>query len=279
MHVRICSISIVIITLFNSPPAAASQAEEEEDGSLFSITDFTLRVGFYDISSNTKIRLNALDGMIGTGIDLEDDLNLDERKSTSYLAFSWRMAGRHSLQVEQFTLNRDGSQTLTGEIKFGDEVFEFGAVVDSFFNTKVTRVGYAYLLRDTKDFALALSAGLHVTAISTGITEINNQNFNRGGTFASVTAPLPVVGVTGSWKFNEKLFLYGRAQIFRLSMSDFSGRLDHASLKLEYDAFKHVGMGVGYDLFGLNLDIDRGRWKGNIEFLFRGPIVYLTGRF
>jgi hypothetical protein len=279
MHVRICSISIVIITLFSSLPAAAAQAEEEEDGSLFSITDFTFRVGFYDISSNTKIRLNALGGRIGTSIDLEDDLNLDEKKSTSYLAFSWRMAGRHSLQVEQFTLNRDGNQTLTGEIEFGDEVFEFGAVVDSFFNTKVTRVSYAYLLRDTEKFALALSAGLHITALATGVAEISSQIRKRGGTLASVTAPLPVVGITGSWKFGDKLFLYGRAQVFRLSTSDFSGRLDHASVKLEYNAFEHVGMGIGYDLFGLNLDIDRGLWDGNVKFTFRGPIVYLTGRF
>jgi hypothetical protein len=279
MHVRFCSISIVIITLFGSPPAAAAQVEEADDGSLFSITDFTFRAGFYDISSNTRMRLNGPGGRISASIDLEDDLNLDERKSTSFLAFSWRMAGRHYLEVEQFSLNRAGTQTLSGQIEFGDRIFEFGTIVDSFFNTRVTRVSYAYLLRDTKKTKLALSVGLHVTDLATGISQIGNQTLGQSGAFAAVTVPLPVVGISGGWKFNEKLSLYGRAQIFQFSISDFAGRLNHAAVRLEYNAFKHVGMGVGYDLFDLSLDIDRNTWRGNVAFRFRGPIVFLTGRF
>ena len=78
---------------------------------------------------------------------------------------------------------------------------------------------------------------------------------------------------------NEKWFMYGRVQIFRLTYGDFSGSLDHASAKLEYGAFEHVGIGVGYDLFDLGLDVDRDRWNGDVSFRFSGPILYLKGKF
>ena len=282
MHIRIFPIMIVFAALIAGPLAAAPQDEEAkdvEDSSRFSLSDFNFRVGFYKITATTEIRLDALGGLIGTSIDLEDDLDLPEDKSASYLSFSWRMSGRHFLEMEQFTFKRSGAATLTGEIEFGDNVFEFGALVNSYFDTRVTRISYAYVIHDSNKFALGLSAGLHITKLNTGIRDIASPFSNQDVAFAAVTAPLPVIGMTAGWRISEKLFMYGRVQIFRLSIDDYAGKLDHASVKLEYDAFKHVGVGVGYDLFDLNLDIDRRLWNGNINFRFHGPILYLKGYF
>ena len=256
-----------------------ASVEESEEGTRFSLKDFSFRAGFYNISSNTRIRLDALGGVLGTTIDLENDLDLDENKSTYYLSFSWRMSGRHFLEFEYFNLDRRGATTLTGEIEFGDHIFDFGAEVKSFFDTDVTRVSYAYLLKDSEKFAFALSAGLHITDLNTGISEINSQFAEDNIAVAAVTAPLPVLGVTAAWKFSDKWLMYGRIQIFRLTFDDFSGRLDHASLKLEYDAFEHVGFGLGYDLFAMGVDVDRKLWNGDVTFSFKGPILYLKGHF
>lgn len=46
-------------------------------------------------SSNTVVRLDSNDGNIGTTFSFENDLNLDDTKSTFYGAFTWRMSGRH----------------------------------------------------------------------------------------------------------------------------------------------------------------------------------------
>ena len=253
--------------------------DENKEGKKFSLSDFTFRLGMYDISSNTKIRLDGSGGILGTTISLEDDLNLDDQKSTFYGSFSWRMSGRHFLELEQFRLSRSGLQTLSAELEFGENVFEAGATVDSYFDTKVTRFSYAYLIHDSKRFAVALSAGLHLTDLSTGITELSTQFAIENVELADVTAPLPVLGVSGAWKISEKWFMYGRAQIFRLEISEYKGGLDHASVKLEYSAFKHLGIGIGFDLFDLKLDIEKPAWNGTVDFEFRGPILYLKGNF
>jgi hypothetical protein len=259
--------------------ATSQQVEESKEGKRFSLGYFSFRAGFYYISANTRIRLDALGGLVGTTIDLEDDLDLDEDKSTYYLSFAWRMTGRHFLEFEYFNLNRNGAATLTAEIEFGDEIFNVGAEVKSFFDTDVTRVSYAFLLKDTDNYAFAISAGLHITDLNTGITEINSQFAEDTVAVAAVTAPLPVIGVTGAWRINEKWLMYGRLQIFRLTFDDFSGRLDHASAKLEYSMFEHVGIGVGYDLFAMGVDVDRKLWNGDVTFSFKGPILYLKGQF
>jgi hypothetical protein len=282
MHLRIFPTMTIFATLIAGPLVAAPQEEEAkdvEDSSRFSLSDFSFRVGFYRITATTEIRLDGRGGRIGTSIDLEDDLDLQEEKSASYLSFAWRMSGRHFLEMEQFTFKRSGSTTLSGEFEFGDTVFEFGALVDSYFDTRVTRISYAYVVHDSDKFVLGLSAGLHITKLNTGIRDVVRPFSDEDVAFAAVTAPLPVIGMTAGWRINEQWFMYGRVQIFRLSIDDYAGQLDHASVKLEYDAFKHVGIGVGYDLFDLGLDIDKRLWNGNINFRFHGPILYLKGYF
>jgi len=268
-----------LIALAAASPVDLRAEDADTDGRKFGLSDFTFRVGAYNISSNTVARIDGNNGDIGTVLSFENDLNLDDRKSTFYGAFSWRMAGRHYLEVEHFTLARSGLQTLSAETEFGDKVFEIGATVDSFFDTSVTRVSYAYLVHDSSKYAVALSAGLHITDLTMGLNELSTQLSIEDVEVAAVTAPLPVIGVAAGWRISEKLMLFGRAQIFRLEISDYKGRLDHFSAKLEYNAFKHLGFGAGFDIFDLKLDIDKPRWNGTVDFEFRGPIVYLNGRF
>jgi hypothetical protein len=260
-------------------PVELRAEDAETEGRKFNFRDIVFRVGWYSISSNTVVRLDGNNGNLGTTLSLENDLNLDDEKSTFYGAIGWRLSGRHYMEVEHFRLARSGLQTLTAEIKFGDDVFEIGAKVDSYFDTRVTRVSYAYLVHDSRKYAVALSAGLHLTDLSMGITELSTQFAVENVEIAEVTVPLPVIGVTGAWRINDKWFLFGRAQVFRLEIADYKGHLDHFSAKLEYSAFKHFGIGVGFDVFDLKLDVNKRLWNGTVDFEFRGPIVYLSGTF
>lgn len=88
---------------------AAADIKRMEEGTRFSLLDFSFRAGVYDISAHTRIRLDALGGLVGTTIDFEDDLSLEDQKATFYLSFAWRMSGRHFLEVEYFDLDRRGA--------------------------------------------------------------------------------------------------------------------------------------------------------------------------
>jgi len=282
---RFFTLVVFIIVLIAGPTTSAAQdagsdnTSEAKEGSMFSPANFDLRLGSYYIASTTEIRVDALDGLIGTSIDLEDDLNLDDRKAAPYFALSWRMSGNHFLELEQFNLTRSGDQTLIADINFGDQAFLIGAMVNSYFDTKVTRVSYAYKIYDTERSTVAVSAGIHRTKLTTGIEEVSLQPLEDRPATAEVTAPLPVIGAAGVWKFNEQWSVAGRAQIFRLTIAEYSGRLDHISVHLDYDPFKYVGFGVGYDLFSINLDVEKKQWQGSVRYRFNGPMLYLKGHF
>jgi hypothetical protein len=264
-----------------SPGAYADDEEEEfEDDPVYTDKRFALRAGVYDITASTRLRLDSSNGEFGTQIDLESDLNLEDNKSSSYFEVTWRFKERHALEFETFGLDRAGLETLTGEIKFGDEVYEVGAVVNSYFNTDVTRISYAYIFNSSDTFSFAASAGIHVTSIRTGISEISPAIQSvENVEVADVTAPLPVIGISAGWGITDRLSVFGRAQMFRLEFDDYRGQLDHATLKMEYEFSEHFGAGIGYDLFDITVSADKPHFDGSVRFRFHGPILFLTGTF
>ena len=273
---------LTILSIFLCSPGAYADDEEEEfeDDPVYTDKRFALRAGVYDISANTRIRMDSANGEFGTQIDLESDLNLEDNKSSTYVEFTWRFKDRHVLEFERFGLDRAGQETLTAEIKFGDEAYEVGAIVTSYFNTDVTRISYAYIFTSSDRFSFAASAGIHVTDISTGITEIAPEAQSLDNIeVADVTAPLPVIGISAGWGITDRLSVFGRAQIFRLEFGDYRGELDHASLKMEYELSEYFGVGFGYDLFDIKLSVDKPYYDGAIRFRFHGPILFLTGTF
>jgi hypothetical protein len=235
---------------------------------------FVVRGGAYFASADTQVRLDATDGSVGTDIDFEDDLDLDDDETLLLLGFDWRFAQRHRLELEYFELNRGGFQTLQGTIDFGDETFPFETEVASFFNTDILRAGYTYsiIMDETKE--LALGIGFHITDLAMGIRDEEDSS-----EFSDVTAPLPVIGVEGAWGFAPKWSIYGRLQVFRLEVGGYEGSIDHLAVRLEHQTFRYIGFGLGYDFFELDVDIDDSEWRGFANYQFQGPTLYVRASF
>lgn len=235
---------------------------------------FNFRLGAYFASADTEVRLDATDGSIGTVVDFEDDLDLDDDEVMALIGFDWRFAQMHRLELEYFELDRGGFQTLSGNIEYGDTLFPFESEVSSFFNTDIFRVGYSYSFFQDQTRELAVGVGFHITDLAAGISDEEDSS-----EFSDVTAPLPVLGIEGGWAFAPKWVLYGRLQIFRLEVGDFDGSIDHLAIRLEHQTFRHVGFGLGYDYFELDVDIDDSDWRGFANYQFDGPTVYVKATF
>ena len=268
---------LLIFSVVFCPPALA----EGNDISLRGFERAEFRAGLYQISARTRVRVDGNGGNIGTTLNFEDDLNIPRDDSTGFFGARLRVKSRHFFEYEHFGLSRAGAQTLTGEIEFDDTVFPVGADVRSFFDIKVNRLGYTYALAVTPTFGIGLSGGIHVTEIDTGITEVTiDTPFALENTeIAKVTAPLPVIGVTGAWRISENWRVKGRLQLFRLQFDGIAGQLDHVSLTMENTTFKNVGFGLGWDLFALDVSMKEQYWNGKVDFRFSGPMIFLMGYF
>ena len=60
-------------------------------------------------------------------------------------------------------------------------------------------------------------------------------------------------------------------------VGDYDGVLINVALGLNYKAFEHVGFGLSYNYFELDVNIDKSNWQGNIETIYEG--IYVNASF
>jgi hypothetical protein len=265
--------------------AATNVAVADISGELDTGTELRplyVRAGTYLLDSSTQARVDGRGGNIGTRLDFEDDLNLDKRKSTLLAGVRWRFHDRHFLEIEHFDLKRSGQARIDTEIRIGDAVFPVGTDVTSSFTTEVTRLSYSYRIVKRPEWGLAVSAGIHVTRLR---ALIDTVAFDNGGTLlpareiASVTAPLPVFGISGARRLGEKWMLAARGQWFFLEVDDVGGNITHAAAVLEHHTFRNVGFGFGYDWFDIDVDTTDDFWRGRADIRFKGPMIFIQASF
>ena len=259
--------------------AACSSSAEEPTASR---KPFSLRLGTYYLDSSTEARVDGRGGNIGTRLDFEDDLGIEDRKNTFLAHLSWWIRGCHMVDVSYFKLSRSGETRAENEFRFGEVVVPVGANVNSSFTTEVTRISYSYRFLERKTWEAAFSAGLHVTRLA---ARLNTLQFDNVGTpitdreIASVTAPLPVLGVSVGKYFSEKWTAGFRTQWFFLEVDEYDGAIGHASAMLTYQAFDQVGLGFGYDWFDVDVRTEDRFWTGAVDVRFNGPLIFLQAEF
>ena len=152
---------------------------------------FTIAFGAFEPSVYTRVRIDSADGRIGTEINLEDDLALQDRKTLPIIIFRWNIKQRMGLEVSYFALNRDGTVVLQKDIEFDGTLYPIGTTVDSTFDTAVFRVGYTHDVVQKEKTTLSLVGGIHFTDFKTSINDtLLGVNDEQSG-----LVPLPMIGL------------------------------------------------------------------------------------
>ena len=91
---------------------------------------------------------------------------------------------------------------------------------------------------------------------------------------------MPAFGVGFDLALAPKWFLRQQLELFYLEIGDFEGQLVSTSLALEYLPWKHVGFGLGFDAFRVDIEANGSDWpgidfQGNVEFRYAGVQLYL----
>jgi len=115
---------------------------------------------------------------------------------------------------------------------------------------------------------------LFITPIEGGITAAG-----VGTTEEDIVAPLPVVGMSLDFVITPKLFLKQSLEVFYLEIGDFKGSISSFTIACEYNAWKNVGFGLGYDVFDLKLEANGSDYPnidfvGKVEFAYSGLLLY-----
>jgi hypothetical protein len=91
--------------------------------------------------------------------------------------------------------------------------------------------------------------------------------------------PLPVVGLRGLWKLPHDFYVDAQGQFFALSIDEYDGSVQDYRLMLTWQPKPWVGLGIGYNSFKVDLDVERERFDGSLDWKYDGPMIFYSASF
>lgn len=264
------------------PPSAETAAPEGSDAA--SWPRLGLRVGGAFLGDfDTELRLDSRRFGRGTTLDFEDDLGFESTADVARADLWWRIDEnrRHRIELSWFDISRRGQKVIDREIQWGDEVIPVSAGVDSRFRTKIWKLTYCYnfLVRDT--WELGASVGVHGLGIE---TSLQARNLDLGDEFEA-ELPMPLLGLHGEWLVLPRVRVLGSAEALYVEINDLGGLVDASDLEgyvldlrlgVEWEPVRHVGLGLGYNFFELDVSLGEDLLELSGLYRYQGLLAYVS---
>jgi hypothetical protein len=108
---------------------------------------------------------------------------------------------------------------------------------------------------------------------------VNNQPVLDDYVSTDFNGPLPFIGLAFEYYITPKWLAIVKGGYFGLSVGDIDGTLANLGAKLEYQFTQRFGLGLGYDGFRIDVDIEDGTLHSNLEYKYHGVQLYGILRF
>src|SRR5436190_22080599 len=249
---------------------------------------FQIDFGYYRPKFNTSFSQSFPGSPIPPGtINGESDLNLEDSLGVARLNGYWRFADRHRLFFGYYNLNRDTTATLNRNIgpisipALGvNDTILAGSNVSAKTNWDVYIIGYGYSFYKTETAEITGKIGLDVARISASLNGTLNTLANgvlvgaTAGNNSDVTAPLPVLGISGEWAFAPQWKLIGSIGGFKAKVSDVDATIVDGTIAVDYRILRNLGVGLGYSWLKLKGDVTKSDFNGSINWRTDGFQIY-----
>ena len=235
---------------------------------------WTLEIGAYAPTLKTTANFDSTTLGVGTSVNFEEDLGLDDRKVNATILGRVRLGERWRIEAEYFALNRSGTRAISSTVNWGGSIYPSSSVVSSEFDSDIYRLSGGYSFIKDAQAELGVTLGFHVTdfVISLAATGI-------GPTTANALAPLPTIGFYGSYAFTPRWLLSGRVDFFSLNYNDYDGSLVNLMAGVDYRFTRNFGVGLAYRYVDYDLTATRSSFTGSVKYEFSGPMLYVIGSF
>ena len=264
---------------------AAAAADNPDEGAPFLDDRYSIWLGGFFPTVDSRFRLDSSTGAPGDEIDFEDTLGLEDGKTVGFGGFRWRISPRNLVEFELVQLNRSGLvEGISKPLDIGDYEIRVGGRIETEFDVTIGRLTYGFTALNTETSEVALKAGLHLTKVHT-LLRLSGAVFKDGipvGTPSSVVdegedvaAPLPHLGLSYGYAFTPKLGFRAQALAFALKISGYEGSLIDLGLDVQYRPWRRFGVGAGLRYFNITVDDKRDAdSRSRFVFEYFGPVIY-----
>jgi hypothetical protein len=246
------------------------------------LTDsFRVGLGTFIIKTEPTVQLNG-ETLEGDRVNFEEVVGGGD-DSRVRLDADWRFGDsqRHKVRLIAFNMKRDRNKTIDEEIEWGGDTYPVNSNVSAEVKFSVVELAYEYAFLRRDNYELAGSIGLHYTTFDASLkakSTTTGQQLNLSND-ASVDAPLPVIGARGLWRLPANFWLDAQAQFFALSIDEYDGSLTDYRLMVMWQPKPWLGVGVGYNGFKVDVDVEKERFNGSLDWTYDGPMIFYNASF
>jgi hypothetical protein len=215
---------------------------------------------------------------------VEDTLDLDATNTVFRAEALWRFSNnrRHRLDLSWFAFRRDGDREISEDITIEDKdgnpiTIPAGTAVDAHLDLDIYELSYSYSFLQDDRIDIAAGLGFYVMPIDFGLSATGLVDEEGSQSF---TAPLPVFGLRMDVALTPKWFIRTGTQVFYVEYENFTGSILQFNAALEYNPWRHFGLGVGFDTMNISLDAEDEDYpaidfRGNVTLKYTGLQFYL----
>lgn len=267
--------AVLIAAIFVSGSAVS---QEDLHPSLNS--KYWVDIGGYYPEHSVTLGVEGPDPIFDGRIDLEGSLDLTDRKGLWNLEIGWQFGEKWSVAAQYFETNRDEQFVLEKEVEWDDLIYEVGVGISAGTDASVTRIYFSRKMLERGRHDLRLGAGFHwlsVGAHISGAARIDDQTTEFRSSSVSASAPLPNFGAWYRYSPSDKWAFSLRGDWLGASVGDISGELINLLVGVNYRLFNNVGVGLNYQRFSLNGRVEKNSWRGDLDIVYEGPQIVISG--
>ncbi len=269
---------VAVAALFFSLQSPLAQAQGSSGVHPMLEDDFIFTVGGFFPRKEFKL---SVDGETANQeIDFDQDAAVVDSEATGALQFRWRFGEKWMLAGQYYGTRDDGQAVLQEDITIRDNVLQAGSNIGAGADLDLIRaiVGREFFT-EGEHHEFGLGVGLHWLQIGAYIEgEMFLNDESRGFRRESVSADLPLPNL-GMWywrSLSPRWLLTSRLDWFSASIGDYSGDLWNAGVGIDFQAWEHVSFGLSYQLFKIDVDVDKTNWHGNVKLQQDGPALSMS---
>lgn len=266
------ALALPLALLFAAEPAAAQPLDP----------GFELRADLFRASFDSSVRFDSADFGIGTDLDLESDLAIEDESDLVRAELLFRTGRRSRLTIDYTAFDREGEGVVGRTFRFGDFTFRADADVLSKTETSFAALGWRYALVKNESSELGLSLSVAWVDISASVA---GQVLIQGGPSFTVeesgeaSGPVPMLGLHGAWWIGDRMRISAAGRYLEIDDLDgWGGSAMDLGARFDWFFLENLGVGGGYSLTELEAESNDPEEDGlsKAESSFDGFRVGLT---
>ena len=195
------------------------------------------------------------------------------------LNFGWKFGEKWRVGGQYFASDGQREKALQEDVEWGEYVFGAGTGIRAGIEFSLIRTVFERSFASAEHHDFGLGVGLHwleIGAFIQGNAILNGQQAGFRRESVKADAPLPNIGAWYVRSLSDRWALRARYDWLSADVGEYDGTLINAMAGLNYQLFEHVGLGLSYNLFRLDVGVSKRGWRGDVKTSYEGAFVHLT---